>query len=60
MRAWIFRKYYTRVIGIAFLLIALSLVFDYLQLGYRAETRHKVFHMSRTMFLSTPNSCEEF
>ena len=45
MRAWIFQKYYTRVIGIAFLLVALSLGFDYLNFGYRAETWHKVFHI---------------
>jgi len=36
---------YTRVIGVAFLLVAISLVSDYLSFGFRAETMHKIFHV---------------
>ena len=40
-----FQKYYTRSIGIIFLLIIFSLIFDYLNFGYHAETWHKIFHV---------------
>lgn len=45
MHARFFQKYYTRIIGVAFLLVVISLIADYLQLGYRAETWHKIFHV---------------
>lgn len=38
-------KWYTRVIGVAFLLVVFSLASDYLQFGFRPETMHKVFHV---------------
>ncbi len=44
--AWIhWSKWYTRAIGILFLLVAVSLVFDSLKFGFRPETMHKIFHV---------------
>ncbi len=39
------QKSYTRIIGIAFVLVIISLVSDYSRFGYRPETWHKVFHV---------------
>jgi len=39
------QKWYTRIIGIFFVLVALSLISDYLQFGFRHETMHKIFHV---------------
>ena len=44
MSAGVLQKWYTRIIGIFFLLVFLSLVADYRELGHRAETWHKIFH----------------
>lgn len=41
----ILSKWYTRVIGIFFILIIFSLGADYYQFGFRPETMHKVFHV---------------
>ncbi len=38
-------KYYTRVIGIFFSLVSLSLILDLYQYGFRPETMHKIFHV---------------
>ncbi|HXV26443.1 MAG TPA: hypothetical protein VD862_00210 [Candidatus Paceibacterota bacterium] len=38
-------RLYTRIVGIGFLFVALSLVSDYAQFGFRPETMHKVFHV---------------
>ena len=39
------QKWYTRIIGIYFILIIISLIIDFTQYGYRLETWHKVFHI---------------
>ncbi|MBI2105216.1 DUF4383 domain-containing protein [Candidatus Woesearchaeota archaeon] len=39
------QKYYTRIIGVFFLLVAISLIFDFINFGHRAETWHKIFHV---------------
>jgi hypothetical protein len=39
------QKYYTRIIGIFFILVALSLITDYLSNGHTPETWHKIFHV---------------
>lgn len=39
------QKWYTRAIGIFFVLVAITLIADYLNFGYRAETWHKIFHV---------------
>ena len=44
MNAKTFQKWYTRVIGIFFVLVVLSLITDWLEFGHRAETWHKIFH----------------
>jgi len=38
-------KWYTRIIGVFFVLIIISLGSDYLQFGFRPETMHKIFHV---------------
>ena len=45
-------KWYTRIIGIFFLLVAVSLAADYLRLGFRPETMHKVFHVLLGAFVA--------
>ena len=40
------QKLYTRIIGIFFVLVAASLIFDYSKFGYRLETWHKIFHVA--------------
>lgn len=37
--------WYTRLIGIFFILVAVSLVLDYSKFGFRPETMHKLFHV---------------
>ncbi|MEK9179822.1 MAG: hypothetical protein AAB897_00180 [Patescibacteria group bacterium] len=39
-------RLYTRIISVAFLLVALSLVSDYIEFGFRPETMHKIFHVA--------------
>lgn len=38
-------RWYTHIIGIFFLLVAISLVFDMYSFGFRPETMHKIFHI---------------
>jgi hypothetical protein len=45
MTAQGWQKWYTRVIGVFFILVALSLLADLLKFGVRLETWHKVFHI---------------
>ena len=40
-----FQKYYTRIIGIFFVLVAITLITDFANFGYRLETWHKIFHV---------------
>ncbi|MBI2558259.1 DUF4383 domain-containing protein [Candidatus Woesearchaeota archaeon] len=39
------QKWYTRTIGIFFVLVVITLINDYLKFGHRPETWHKVFHV---------------
>lgn len=39
------QKYYTRGIGIFFVIIAISLAADLYKFGHRPETWHKIFHV---------------
>lgn len=39
------QKWYTRVIGIFFVLVFITLVTDYSNFGFRLETWHKLFHV---------------
>ena len=39
-------KWYTRLIGLFFILVLVSFVLDYLKFGFRPETMHKVFHVA--------------
>ncbi len=39
-------KWYTRVIGILFLLVAVTLVTDYMRNGFTHETFHKILHVA--------------
>jgi hypothetical protein len=39
------QKWYTRGIGIFFVLVLLSLIADYREFGHRPETWHKIFHV---------------
>ncbi len=43
-RLWL-AKWYTRTIAVAFILVTISLVADYLQFGFRGETIHKLLHI---------------
>jgi len=45
MKSTSLQKYYTRIIGIFFLLVAISLIFDFIKFGHRPETWHKIFHV---------------
>ena len=38
-------KWYTRIIGIFFLLVSISLIIDIVHFGFRPETMHKIFHV---------------
>ena len=39
------QKWYSRIIGIFFVLVAFSLVADLINFGHRPETWHKIFHV---------------
>ena len=39
------QKWYTRIIGIFFILVFISLVLDFYKFGHRPETWHKIFHV---------------
>ncbi len=39
------QKYYTRIIGIFFTLVVISLIADFITYGHRPETWHKIFHV---------------
>lgn len=39
------QKWYTRLIGIFFVLVFISLALDFYKFGYRPETWHKIFHV---------------
>ena len=39
------QKWYTRIIGIFFVLVAISLILDFYKFGHRPETWHKIFHV---------------
>lgn len=39
------QKWYTRIIGVFFVLVLISLIADYSKFGYRLETWHKIFHV---------------
>jgi len=39
------QKWYTRIIGVFFTLVVISLIADYLKFGLRLETWHKIFHV---------------
>ena len=43
---WQLRKWYTRIIGIFFVLVAVVLVADFSKFGHRPETWHKIFHVT--------------
>ena len=40
------QRWYTRIIGVFFILVAVSLISDYISFGFRAETMHKIFHVA--------------
>ena len=39
------QKWYTRIIGIFFVLVFITLITDYSKFGHRPETWHKIFHV---------------
>ncbi len=39
------QKWYTRVIGVLFVLVIATLIADFLKFGHRPETWHKIFHV---------------
>ncbi len=39
------QKYYTKIIGVLFLLVTISLILDFISFGHRPETWHKIFHI---------------
>lgn len=39
------QKWYTRAIGVFFVLVVVTLVTDIVQFGHRPETWHKIFHV---------------
>ena len=45
MKVILFQKWYTRIIGVLFILVVITLVTDYLAHGFHAETMHKLFHV---------------
>jgi len=51
MQKLLFSKYYTRIIGIFFILVVISLISDYISFGFRAETMHKIFHVVLAIFI---------
>lgn len=44
IRSIFLRKWYTRAIGVAFILVVISLLVDLRQFGFRPESMHKIFH----------------
>lgn len=44
-------KWYTRLIGIFFVLVAVTLIADYLKFGIRLETWHKLLHVFLGLFV---------
>lgn len=51
MRGLILQKWYTRVIGVFFILVVFSLISDYLANGFRLESWHKIFHVGLGLFV---------
>ena len=45
MKADELQKWYTRLTGLFFVLVIVSLVSDYMKFGHRPETWHKMFHV---------------
>lgn len=45
MNSQFLQKWYTRLIGVFFVLVVVSLAADYLRFGHRPETWHKIFHV---------------
>ena len=45
MNSIFLQKWYTRIIGIFFVLVFISLIFDFYKFGHRPETWHKIFHV---------------
>ena len=45
MKAENLQKWYTRIIGIFFVLVVILLITDYSRFGHRPETWHKLFHV---------------
>ncbi|MDO8508669.1 MAG: hypothetical protein Q7S27_03220 [Nanoarchaeota archaeon] len=45
MKGEVLQKYYTRIIGVFFILIFFSFMLDWIEFGHRVETWHKVFHV---------------
>ncbi len=45
MRNHLLSKWYTRIIGVFFVLVIFSLIPDYFRFGFRPETMHKIFHI---------------
>jgi hypothetical protein len=45
------QKGYTRIIGIFFILIIISLIMDYISFGFRPESMHKIFHVLLGIFV---------
>jgi len=45
MKGYFLSKWYTRIIGVYFVLVVISLVSDYGEFGFRPETMHKIFHV---------------
>ena len=41
----VLQKYYTRIVVVSFVLVAASLVFDFVMFGHRPESWHKIFHV---------------
>jgi len=39
-------QWYTRIVGIFFVLVAITLIADYATHGFRPETMHKIFHVA--------------
>ncbi len=45
MSNYLLSKWYTRAIGVFFILVIFSLIPDYFHFGFRPETMHKIFHI---------------
>lgn len=45
MKTAILQKWYTKIIGVFFVLVAISLILDYSKFGHNPETWHKAFHV---------------